>query len=52
MRACRGVGASMTAETLAKWDDEHRRMPEENAPEKFDVLHYVSVSELISKKYR
>ena len=50
MRACRGVGASMDESTLAKWNDEHIKMLLENAPEKFDVLHYMSVAELTVKK--
>ncbi|MDD6797374.1 MAG: class I SAM-dependent methyltransferase [Clostridia bacterium] len=32
MRACRGVGASMNEDVLSKWDDEHKRMLEINAP--------------------
>ena len=50
MRACRGVGASMDEPTLAKWNDEHIKMLLENAPEEFDVLHYMSIAELTVKK--
>ena len=50
MRACRGVGASMSPEQLAAWDREHREMLEQNAPEKFMVKHYVSVAELQVRK--
>lgn len=46
MRACRGVGASLSARALAKWNEEHRAMLESCAPEKFDVLHFVSMAEL------
>lgn len=50
MRACRGVGASMTPEILAKWESEHRQMLEKSAPESFNVLHYVSIAELTLRK--
>ena len=46
MRACRGVGASMTGDTLAAWDKEHMEMLENNAPENFMVKHYISIAEL------
>ena len=49
MKASRGVGASLSAEELAKWDEEHRRLLEKNAPERFDVLHYASLA-LLKKK--
>ncbi|MBO4908029.1 MAG: class I SAM-dependent methyltransferase [Lachnospiraceae bacterium] len=50
MRACRGVGASMSPETIAKWNDAHMKMLEENASEKFLVKHYVSIAVLDVKK--
>ncbi len=46
MRACRGVGASMSPSQLAAWDKEHIKMLEDDAPESFMVKHYVSVAEL------
>ena len=46
MRACRGVGASLNADELAAWDNEHYRMLVDNAPEQFFIKHYVSVAEL------
>jgi len=46
MRACRGVGASMSPSDLASWDKEHYQMLEDTAPESFMVKHYVSVAEL------
>ena len=49
IRACRGVSASMKEETLAQWDEEHRRMLELNNDEKFEILHYVSIAELQKK---
>lgn len=50
MRACRGVGASMSGEELAAWDKEHIEMLEKLAPEKFIVKHYISFAELEVKK--
>ena len=46
MRACRGVGASMDENNLKLWDKEHMEMLQNNAPEKFDVKHYISYAEL------
>ena len=46
MRACRGVGASLSEEELAKWDKEHRALLDEIAPEKFEVKHYAAVAVL------
>lgn len=46
MRACRGVGASMDEKSLAAWDKEHMEMLQNNAPERFNVKHYISYAEL------
>ena len=46
MRACRGVGASLSPEQLAQWDAEHRALLERIAPEEFDVLHYAAMTVL------
>lgn len=51
MKACRGVGASLSEEELAEWELEHRKMLEEIAPEKFEVLHYAALAELKVKSY-
>ena len=50
MRACRGVGAAMDENALHAWNEEHIRMLQENAPEVFDVKHYVSMAELTVRK--
>ena len=44
MRACRGVGASLSEEELVKWDKEHRELLEATAPEQFEVLHYAALT--------
>ena len=50
MRACRGVGASMDEKTIKLWEEDHTKFLMENAPEQFNVLHYVSIAELTVKK--
>ena len=49
MRACRGVGASLSEEELVKWDREHRELLDRIAPEQFDVLHYAALAVLKKK---
>ena len=49
MKACRGVGASLTETEIACWEKEHKAMLDEIAPEKFDVLHYAAIAELKKK---
>lgn len=46
MKACRGIGASLTHKEISKWEQEHRKLLEDIAPDKFDILHYGAVSEL------
>lgn len=46
MHACRGVGASLPPEVLARFDAEHRALLEEIAPERFEVLHYAAYAVL------
>ena len=49
MKACRGVGASLSEEELAKWDTEHRKLLENIAPESFEVMHYAAIAMLRRK---
>lgn len=46
MKACRGVGASLTPNELNEWEAEHKKLLAETAPEEFNVLHYAALSEL------
>ena len=46
MKACRGVGASLSGEELARWDEEHRKLLDAIAPEEFEVLHYAALAVL------
>lgn len=46
MKACRGIGASLSDEETAAWEKEHIQLLNDIAPEKFDVLHYAAMAEL------
>lgn len=48
MRACRGVGASLSQEDLAKWEKQHIAMLD-GAPENFFIKHYGAIC-VLSKK--
>lgn len=49
IKSCRGIGASLTAEEIALWEQEHRKLLAEIAPPEFDVLHYGAIAELKKK---
>ncbi|MBQ8922024.1 MAG: class I SAM-dependent methyltransferase [Oscillospiraceae bacterium] len=49
MRACRGVGASLTGEKLAEWEHAHMAMLMQKAPESFTVLHEGAIAVLRRK---
>ncbi len=49
MKACRGIGASLTAEKTAAWEKEHMAMLEEIAPPSFAIHHYAAICELTKK---
>lgn len=49
IRACRGVGASLSPDDLKLWENEHGNMLENEPPPQFDVLHYVAMAELTLK---
>jgi hypothetical protein len=49
MKACRGVGASLTKDEIASWEREHKVLLDNIASEEFDVLHYVAIAELKKK---
>lgn len=46
MKACRGIGASLTEEEISMWEQEHRRLLESIAPDRFKILHYGAIAEL------
>lgn len=49
MKACRGIGASLTDKEIAAWEQEHIQLLAEIAPLEFDILHYAAVAELRKK---
>ncbi|MBQ5332741.1 MAG: class I SAM-dependent methyltransferase [Oscillospiraceae bacterium] len=44
IKACRGIGASLSDNEIAAFEREHMALLEKIAPDKFDVLHYCAVS--------
>lgn len=50
MKACRGVGASLSSEDVARWEAEHMAMLEAKAPESFTIKHYAAMLEFKKKE--
>lgn len=46
MKACRGVGASLSPEEISKWEAEHLKLLSEIAPEQFNIKHYAAIAVL------
>lgn len=49
MKACRGVGASLSPEEIEKWEMEHKKLLDDITPEEFNVKHYAALLELKKK---
>lgn len=49
MKACRGIGASLSEEDLISWDTEHRKLLDEIAAERFEIRHYSALAVLKKK---
>lgn len=49
MKACRGIGASLTEEETARFEEEHKELLLRIAPEEFEVLHYAAAAVLKKK---
>ena len=49
MKACRGIGASLTEHEITAFEQEHHQLLAKIAPEKFQVLHYAAVTVLRKK---
>lgn len=49
IKACRGIGASLTEQEILAWEQEHMTLLKESAPDEFDILHYASIAELKKK---
>lgn len=43
IRACRGIGASLSDDQIKAFDREHKKLLEEIAPETFNILHYATM---------
>lgn len=50
MKACRGVGASLSEEECAAFEKEHLALLDRIAPEKFEILHYSAIAVLALSK--
>lgn len=46
IKACRGIGASLSKEEIAAWESEHIKMLTEIAPNEFDIRHFGAIAEL------
>ena len=49
MKACRGIGASLSDKDIAAWEQEHRALLAHIAPPSFDILHYAALAVLKRK---
>ncbi len=50
MKACRGIGASsLSADEINEWEKEHMAYLQ-TMPESFEVLHYVTILDLVKRK--
>lgn len=49
MKACRGIGASLTEEDIFLWEEEHKKLLAQIAPDEFTILHYGAIAELRKK---
>ena len=46
MKACRGVGASLSEIQIEQWEAEHKALLDKTAPPEFDIHHYAAMAEL------
>ena len=49
IKACRGIGASLAEEEICKWEEEHKKLLAQIAPDEFTILHYGAIAELREK---
>ncbi len=49
MKACRGIGASLSENEIKSWEQEHIRLLSETAPDEFDICHYAAIAQLKKK---
>ena len=46
MKACRGVGASLSDQAMKAWEQEHLQLLKKNAPAAFNIKHYAAMLEM------
>lgn len=46
IRACRGIGASLSGKEISMWEQEHRKLLASIAPDEFNIFHYGAIAEL------
>lgn len=46
IRACRGIGASLSEGEISAWENEHQNLLAETAPSEFEIAHYGAIAEL------
>lgn len=44
MKACRGIGASLTEDEVEKFSEEHQEMLRKMGAENFEILHYAAIT--------
>ncbi len=49
IKACRGIGASLSSNEISEFSREHMEMLERNASESFEILHYCAITVLEKK---
>lgn len=49
MKSCRGIEASLSEAEVEQFDQEHRKLLEEIAPEEFKILHYAAITAMRKK---
>lgn len=49
MKACRGIGASLTGKEIAAWEKEHKKLLSAIAPAEFKISHYGAIAQLKKK---
>lgn len=49
MKSCRGIEASLSEAEVEQFDQEHRKLLEEIAPEEFKILHYATITAMRKK---
>ena len=50
IKACRGIGASLSTNEIAEWEKEHLYLLDKIAPEEFEILHYGAIAELNARQ--